>query len=273
MKYRYIIPVLALGIGLGDFNDRVINQSLVYAEKKQEKQSTPFKKAEEYHIKAKFEDARNWYSMVVNDFPETKEAAESSFRRFVIDFAEIKFNLVEGGGELEKAINYLEEAQNYYSDFKYEILKKANYHEKNAQKFRLLNIKIVEGQFLNDFLNLKDYLKKDKDIDALKILDEVDKNKDSQMLDLDEVARIVNYNFCVGELSTEKKVDDLKVRFIGGSILYGFSENTTEKGKKELEDIIKETENEPYNEVRYEVQKALKEEPRWKIMKKMGFEY
>lgn len=274
MRFRDLIIPVVLGVSTVYAGSSLDNQ--IYAQKEKQlqekKQSTPFKMAEEYHIKGEFDDAKNWYSMVVRDFPDTKEAAESSFRRFVIECIEIRILIRDTSSELEKAVAYLNEANQYYSDFKYVVMKKAVYHKSMSDKLYASVLKIVEEQFLNDFPNLKGYLK--EDINAWMIpgipVNEADVAQLYEKLELNDKKKIVNkfgYNIVVGDVSTAGKADMLKVRFEGGVILYNYSEKTTEAGKKELEDIIRETEDDPYNKIGYKAKEELKKRQLWKVFK------
>lgn len=247
----------------------------------------PFNTAEEYHIDAKFEDARTWYRMVVNDFPDSSLASEASVRLVFLDLASCFGDMIRCNFELVIATEKLNEANEWFSaDLKGKYFRDADTHIKGT-KNALDNFARNVSELAQDYDTFSEkYITShssklwkisgipdtnEENLNYVSILSEqgftVDISKylllpeaESQLqmqIDFAPFFKKINYNARVNELNTNGKIDNDKLRYAAGSFFY-HSKKFHNRGKRELEALVESIED-PYSELKYEVKNILQE--------------
>jgi hypothetical protein len=248
------------------------NVEPVYAQKIEQVQQSqqseiplkPFSIAEKHHKAGKFDDAREWYRMVVRDFPDSEFAGRASLRATLIDMTlhlRYNFKVADYLGESGKFIGQSREDFWFYDDasayFSFrsavECFEKAvEYGEKEVKEIGELikDNSIFEKRYLENF-----------DSFLWQFTDVLNKKPDFWRMDEEEKEKyfLKFYYNCIVEdvcVVDELAFDKLKYLYAVGRYLY-YRRSTHKKGKQKLEKIIKMTEKDPYNEVRYEASKIL----------------
>lgn len=249
----------------------------------------PFKTAEKYHLDAKFEDARSWYVMVVEDFPNSPQAAEAAVRVFNIDLALCMQEILKISAELQISTEKLVEMGQYQSrEFQRRYFREADAHAQQIREAADRYENNVRELAENYDVLLERYL--DDYISELWLIPEIPTASEAENLTSEDYLEILseqgfafdvsdylflsgpemrlkmysdfepfwlkfNYNTRVNEISTDGRLDEDKVRFVVGTAFYN-SENLHERGVSELEELIASIED-PYSEIKYEAEKVL----------------
>lgn len=264
--------------------------------------SIPLKIGHEYRNEYKFEDALNWYKKVIEDFPKTLEAAEASLNRIVILETQIGAlgSIIIDFGFL--SVVKIEEAAKYRSlKFRLEALKESqelkskhhSYQVKHARKGKELREEF--WRFEKEYSQLLEklplpWIPEFKEKPLVPTIGSRDEARKILILGLapsvdseNRIKYLINQYFVIfclegmalgGEdISPEilarwesgkysAKINTLDFYYYLGTALYNANQFKT--AFYVFQKVVSLTEKYPYNKLRYESQKKLKELEKWR---------
>lgn len=259
----------------------------------QDEAERPFQTAKEYHLNAKFEDAKNWYRMVISDFPDSPLAAEAAVRVFNLDSTLYRWEAQQIATEVQIATEKIVEMGQYQSDeFIRKYFSEADTHMQQVRELSDRSENTARELAQDYDILLERYL--DSYHSELWTIPEIPTASEAENLIPEGVLEILSeqglavdissylllsgaemqlkmysdfepfwlkfhYNMRVNEISIDRKLDRDKLRFLVGTVLF-HSKNFHERGTKELEELIASIED-PYSEIKYDAEKLLKETP------------
>ncbi len=235
--------------------------------------SISFNKAQEEHTKGDLENAKTLYDLVVRDFPETDLAPEASLRSLLIEFVSERDKSKEEGKERDKSTEYIQKAldvlrltQQPHSKLEEEYMSNAYGHFKEEGKFKAEGEKIAQNILRHFSFFEANYIHKIGSR-AWKIPDIPESLTDCTIkastlsgTEYDNFLDKVSYNERINDISTNGKIEPLKLKLTLGMILYRYKSTTT-IGKSKIEEVVKLTENDPYNILGHAAKDVLTTKP------------
>lgn len=230
---------------------------------------------EQEHINGNFEEARSWYQMFFKDLPESNLAPEACLRSILISFVLLTDYLTKENIEIQKANKYYDEAAKLYYLLKEEMETEGDYHLKQANE--QYNKREKESKvLLTDYLVFKEQYLKSHQAYVWLIPYLPKTTEEISEYGSEKVKLMTNYNNNIGKVcevsvkgsKNKGKFAPLEFTYTIGAILFD-CESTHSKGKKELEEILDLTKNDPSDRVRTKVKETLEREPLYKLHKEM----
>ncbi|MFH0912375.1 MAG: hypothetical protein V1807_01815 [Patescibacteria group bacterium] len=259
----------------------------------QDEAERPFQTAEKHHLNAEFEDARNWYRMIISDFPDSPLAAEAAVRAFNLDSTLYRWEAQQATAEVQAATEKLAEMGQYQSEeFQRRYFSEADAHmqqvrelsdrSENTARELVQDYDVLLERYLDSYhselwtipkIPTASEIENLTSEGTLEILSEQGLEPDissylflsgaetqlKMYSDYEPFWLKLNYNARANEVSTDRKLDRDKLRFLVGTALF-HSKNFHERGKRELEELIASIED-PYSEIKYDAEKLLKQTP------------
>jgi hypothetical protein len=269
---KNIVPFLLVGgLSIGIYGGRIDNGSEARADsnnsrlfvqrvsKKERDEERILKTAEKYHEASNFEDAREWYSMIIRDFPNSDLADDAAFRNVAIDLAIVIYNIAMMNDQLEKASGFVKESSRYYSSLKYDIMGRAVPHLEST----LEHVEKIENglEILVEDYDLFMERYANGRFDFWRIPESSFMNKNVDEDNIEKVGLAFAYNTILDNIKGADgglNIPALMVQV--GEKCYIYSAKTSGKGEAILNAVLEMTENDPYSEERYKAQNILEME-------------